>query len=203
MTKYLSVQQIEEIIGVIKLPVGFSIMSQDSYNEELIAQKIKKLNNPPELVAAAVNMAVVGYGNKKYGQFRMGENIVNIQQVFRNHSILFQNEQGALLKDDDLTPQRLCRFYRGFIRKYIESSNQSSYLWRKYSTRDETMKGICFRGAEYLDDLTEKESLYLLQTIQNMDSKLGTHIQDRIIRVFEAKGKKIPITTTIVKTSKI
>jgi hypothetical protein len=64
-------------------------------------------------------------------------------------------------------------------------------LWRKYSTRDKNFLHICFRGAEYLEDLKPDEAEYLLKTVNTMDSKLGTNISDRVIRVFEAKGMKI------------
>jgi hypothetical protein len=191
MAKYLSERQLLELIGEISLPPNFSTMSQDSYNETMVGEKIKKLKNPPELLASAVNLSLVGYGNKKLGQYRDGETIISIQQVCIKHGVLYQNEQGALLKENDLTPQRLCRFFRHHIRNHIIQTGQSSYLWRKYSTRDESMKSICFRGAEYLDDLTDNQAKYLLDTIKNMDNKLGTHIQERIIRVFEAKGYKV------------
>jgi len=191
MTKYLSEVQILEIIGEITLPLGFGLMSQDSYNEELIAKKISIMKNPPELAGAALNMAIVGYGNRRYGMFRIQNQVIPILDVFKKYGILYQNEQGAVLRDDDITPQRLCRFYRHFIRKYINETKFTSYLWRKYSTRDPNMMKICFRGAEYLEDLTQEEAIYLLNSVKNMDAKIGTHIQERVIRVFEAKGHKV------------
>jgi hypothetical protein len=190
MTKYLSEQQIQAIFGEYKLPNGFAIMSQDSYNEELIVKKINAMKNPPDLLGAAVNMSIVGFGNKRFGQFRVEETLVNIANVFRTFQVSFQNEQNATLKDDEITPQRLCRVFRHRIRNYIKETNQTSYLWRKYSTRDEKFKAVVFRGSEYLEDLTAPEASYLLETIQCMDSKLNTNIQDRVLRVYEARGQK-------------
>jgi hypothetical protein len=190
MAKYLTEKEIDEIIGICKLPENFSPMSQDSYNEELIAQKIKKLKNPPELLMATINMSIVGFGNQRYGNYRLGDQIINISQVFTTFNIKYNNAKNSLLKEDDITPQRLCRFYRHKIRRYIIDNNCQSYLWRKYSTRDKQFLHICFRGAEYLEDLKPEEAQYLLTTVKNMDSKLGTNISDRVVRVFEAKGLK-------------
>lgn len=191
MTKYLTEQEIDQIIGVSKIPAGFALMSQDSYNEELIASKIQKLKNPPELLMATINIAIVGFGNQRYGNYRLGDQIVNIAQVFTTFNIKYNNAKNSLLKEDDITPQRLCRFYRHKIRRYIMENSSQSYLWRKYSTREKEFLPICFRGAEYLEDLKPNEAKYLLDTVKNMDSKLNTNISDRVIRVLEAKGMKI------------
>jgi len=187
MTKYLSEKEITAIIGEIIFDKSFLPMSQDSYNEQLIAQKISKLN-PTELCYAAINMATIGYGNQKYGQFRLGENIITIQNLFQKYGIKFNNAKSALLKEDDITAQRLCRFYRYQIRKYIIDFKIDTYLYRKYTDRNTKYKHICFRGAEYLDDLTREEQEYLLGAVSNMDEKLGTNIKERVIRVFEAKN---------------
>jgi len=69
---------------------------------------------------------------------------------------------------------------------------QSSYLFRKYSLGDEKFRTICFRGAEYLDDLNDSENAYLIASVRQLDSQLGTNIIDRVTRVIEAK-KQISI----------
>jgi hypothetical protein len=187
MTKYLSEQEIDQIIGEIIIDKDFHTMSQDSYNEELIANKIAKLDKK-ELLYCAINMATVGYGNQKYGLFRRGDNIINIQMIFQKNNIKFNNPRSTMLKEDDLTANRLCRFFRHKIRHYIASNNIDTYIWRKYSTRDKKFKHICFRGAEYLEDLNPEEARYLLKSIKNMDAKLNINVSERIIRVFDAKG---------------
>jgi len=136
-------------------------------------------------------MSLVGYGNKRFGSFRTGENIVQLVTIFKKYNILFQNEAGALLKEDDLTPGRLCRLFRYQIRDFIRKTNQPAYLWRKYSDRNPKFKDICFRGSEYIDELTIEEMNYLIQTTKNLDNKRGTLISERLIRVFEAKGHNI------------
>jgi len=189
MTKYLTEQEIDSVIGDIIFDKEFSTMSQDSYNEHLIAKKILTLN-PKELCYAAINMSVVGFGNQKYGQYRYGDNIINIQSLFQKYGIKYNNQRSAILKDDDITAGRLCRFFRHKTRKYIYSNNIDTYMWRKYSTRDRKFRHICFRGAEYLEDLSPDEATYLLDTIHEMDKKNGTNISERVIRVFDAKNTK-------------
>jgi len=187
MAKYLTEEEIDKIIGIIVYDKDFHPMSQDSYNEEAIALKIAKLESQ-ELLHCAINMSTVGFGNQKYGLYRKGEVIINIQLVFQKNNIKFNNPRGALLKEDDLTANRLCRFFRHKVKTYIAQNNIETYLWRKYSTRDKNFRHICFRGAEYLEDLNVDEATYLLETIKKMDSKLGINVSERVIRVFDAKG---------------
>jgi len=191
MAKYLTEKEIDEIIGTSILPENFQPMSQDSYNEQMIANKISKLKNPPELLMSTINMCVVGYGNQRYGNYRVGEQVINISQVFNSYGIKYNNAKSSILKEDELTPQRLCRFYRHKTQTYILKNGIQTYLWRKYSTRDKEYLHICFRGAEYLD-LSPLEAKYLLQTIRKMDEKLNSTVAERVLRVFEAKGIQIP-----------
>jgi len=138
-------------------------------------------------------MAIIGFGNKRYGNFRVKDEIYDIRILFDKTGVLYRNPISALLKEDDLTPNRLCRFFRYEIWDYIKKTKIVTYLFRKYSTHDKNYFDICFRGAEYLDELTEDQLTYLLQTTQNMDSKLNTRISERVRRVNEAKGKLKPI----------
>jgi hypothetical protein len=193
MAKYLTQQQIQDIIGVLKLPEGFALMSQDSYNEEQIASKIAKSGGQNDLFMAALNMSIVGYGNQKYGNYRINDQIINISQVFVKYGVKYNNNKMAILKDDEITPQRLCRFYRHATRQHIYTTKSQPYLWRKYSSRDARFMHICFRGAEYLDDLSLEEASYLLLTVKQMDARLNTNISERVIRVFEAKNTKFKI----------
>jgi len=199
MAKYLSEDQITALLGEVQVPENFMPMSQDSYNEALIASKIQKMKSPVDLLMASINMAIVGYGNQKYGNYRQGDDVVNLTKVFVSYNIKFNNPKSALLRDDDLTPQRLCRFYRFHIRKYILQSRSQSYLFRKYSDRNPDFSHICFRGAEYIEDLSVEQASYLLNATLNMDAKLGTNISERVIRVFEAKGTVFKKPILVVK----
>lgn len=192
MTKYLTEVEIFQLVGILDLPDEFSLMSQDSYNEEAIAKKILLLQNPKELQMCALNMAIVGYGNQRYGQFRLGEDILSIQNIMNKYQVKYNNPRNSLLKEDELTPQRLLRFYRFHIQKYILKTKSESYLWRKYSDHNREMRHICFRGAEYLNNMSPGEAQYYLDSVINLDLALGTRIQDRVLRVYQARGQRLP-----------
>jgi len=187
MNKYLTELEIDAIIGEVNLSPGYSTMSQDSYNETLIAEAILKTEKVNELLECTINLAVVGFGNKKYGNYRINDQIIDIATVLRNNGVKLNNASGAQLKEDDLTPNRLCRFFRHKIRKYLTNTKVSSYIFRKYTTRDVQYANICFRGAEYLEDLSIDQFNYLLSATGRLDAKLGTNVSERIRRVHEAK----------------
>jgi len=186
MTKYLTQKELMNVVGDIET-TNFSPLSTDSYNETAIADKFKSLGSPKELLYCAINFAIVGYGNKKYGNFKFKDQIMAISEIMKKFGVKMDNPKGALLSENDLTPQRLCRFFRYHIKSYIEQTKYQSYLFRKYSEKNSKYLSITFRGAEYIDELTPEESAYLLQSTRNLDTALGTSISDRLIRVFEAK----------------
>jgi hypothetical protein len=189
MNKYLNYDEIKALIGEIIIDKNFSTMSQDSYNETLIGQKIVETGKSSELCMAAINLAVIGYGNQKYGTYRFGSSIIDIAQLFKSCGVRFNLPINSLLREDELTPQRLCRFFRYNIREYIEINKVATYLWRKYSHRDAQFNSTLFRGAEYLDDLSEDQINELLFCYETMDNRLNTRITDRVTRILEAKGK--------------
>jgi len=187
MAKYLTADQITAIIGEIIFDKSFATMSQDSYNEELIARKIQLLG-PTELCYAATNMSLVGFGNQKYGQFRLGDSIIDIKILFQKYNIKINNPRSSILKEDDLTANRLCRFFRYEIQNFIKKNNTDSYMWRKYTNRNPQFKHVVFRGAEYLDGLSIEEADYLLGAVKTMDSKLNINVAERVCRIFDAKN---------------
>lgn len=200
MNKYLTETEITAIIGTVEVSEGFMLMSQDSYNEELIAKKINLSRDKNELFQCTLNMSLVGFGNKRYGTYRQGDQIIDIGTTLRNHGVKLNNPQSAQLKEDDITPQRLCRFFRYHIRDFIRKNDVSSYLFRKYTDRNLKYREIVFRGAEYLDDLQDDEFNYLLEATKNLDNRLGTNISERVIRINEAKKGVFYNTLTPKKT---
>jgi len=127
------------------------------------------LGNPPELAAMAVNMSLVGFGNKRYGAYKTKDGQIDIKNTFGRYRVLHDNPTGAGLKEDDLTPNRLCRFYRYTTQKFIQETGQTSFLWRKYSPREDRMRDTCFRGGEYLETLTSKITM---EGLKNMINKI-------------------------------
>jgi len=157
MNKYQSEQEIYSFIGDLQVEEGFSTMSQDSYNEEAIGKSIKETHMEVPLFECALNIAIVGTGNKKLGNYRINNNLIDIKTIFNKANVNYQSAPNSVLKENELTPNRLCRYFRHHIKKYIETNKCQTYLYRKYSNHNKDYFSICFRGAEYLDDLNSNQ----------------------------------------------
>jgi hypothetical protein len=188
---YLNKEQIHNLLGEPHTH-GLTLVSTDSYNEELIAEKIKSFGTEARdiLFEATLNNAIIGYGQKNFGVVKIEDKYLEIHDIYQKYGIIMNNPPGSTLAEDDLTPNRLMRFFRYDIRDWIKNNKQGSYLWRKYSMRDPDMMSTCFRGAEYLEDLTQQQADYLIETVQNLDRSLGTNVVDRVIRAYDARGQK-------------
>jgi len=186
--KYLSSEDISNLMGIMKPDLSFVPMSQDSYNETAVIQAIMATGKKEELLMAAINLGVIGFGNRRYGQFKCKDKLVEIAVLLAAAGVKFGLTKDAKLTEGDLTPQRLCRAFRNHIKAYLEESKWESYIYRKYSTHEVRYASILFRGAEYLDDLKKDEVDYILETYEAMDTKTGLNLSDRILRIFQAKG---------------
>jgi len=188
LSKYLAKKDIDDFLGEVKVDPTFVPMSQDSYNEKAILKAILDSGKKGDLLMAAINLACIGYGNRKYGQFKLQDKLIEIAILLAAAGVKYGLTKDAKLLESDLTPQRLCRAFRHHIKAYIEETRLESYIYRKYSTHEAKYMSILFRGSEYLDDLQKDEVDYILQTYEAMDNKTGFNLSDRIIRVFQAKG---------------
>lgn len=186
--KYLSEKEITAILGEIILDEKFVPMSQDTYNETAVLEAIHATGKVAGLAMAAVNMACVGYGNKKFGIFKYNNVVQDIATLLNECGVKINLGKDAKITERDLTPQRICRAFRTYIRKYIVENKFETYLFRKYSTHDPSFAHLCFRGAEYLDDLKKPDCDFLLLLYAKLDADKGTNISERIRRVFQAKG---------------
>jgi len=186
--KYLNNEEFLAIVGEIIIDKRFSVMSQDSYNETAVSNTIRQTGRVQELCQAAINMATIGYGNKKYGAYKFGDQVCDILALMNACNVKTHLEKDAKLKEEELTPQRLCRAFRNQIRAYILETKLETYQFRKYSDHNPRFFHLMFRGAEYLDDLNPEECHYMLSVYNNMDASLNTNISDRVTRVFQAKG---------------
>jgi hypothetical protein len=192
--QYLNKEQIHNLLGEPHAE-GLTLVSTESYNEELIAEKIKSFGPQARdlLFDATLNNAIIGYGQKNFGVVKIEDKFLEIHDIYKKYNVLMNLPQGANLGEDELTPNRLMRFFRYDIRDWINKNNTGSYLWRKYSRKDPGMMPICFRGAEYLEDLTPQQADYLIETVMNMDRTLGTNMIDRVWRSFDARGQQYTI----------
>jgi len=190
MTRYLKEPGIDAIIGEIDLDASFELMSMDSYNETKILQAIEAGGHKKELLMCTLIASLIGVGNRKYGNFKLGGKIVECSTVLAAYDVKIGLTKDSKLSESDLTIQRLCRVFRYKIKKYlIKNVEAESYLFRKYTDQDNKFRTICFRGSEYLDDLTKEQVDYILQMYETMSSKIGLDLTDKMTRIFIASGK--------------
>jgi hypothetical protein len=194
LSKYLDKNAIELYMGALNIEPTFQPMSQDSYNERAVLKTILDTRRALELLYAAINMGCIGFGDKKYGNFKVNGKVVDIAVLLRECNVKLGIGKDAKLEEGDLTPGRLCRAFRYYIRDYVNEHDFETYLYRNYSDRNPKFRGVLFRGAEYLDDLSKDEIDAIIDAHQRLDLKRQTNITDRVNRIFAAKGtNKAPV----------
>jgi len=184
--QYLTGDEIQKLIGDIDIS-DMELVRMDSYSDADIFKTIKKTGLQKELLCSAVQTAIVGMGNKKYGSVSVKGQLVDIEKLYKQADVKVKLELNATINPGDLTGRRLQRFFRKQISDYIKKTGVASYLWRKYSTHDDNYRHLVFPGAEHLVD-TDDSIRYLLQTYSELDKRLNTRISERIGRVLNARG---------------
>jgi len=184
--QYLTGDEIQRLLGDIDLG-DMELVRMDSYSDSDIFVSVKKTGMQKELLCSAVQTAVVGMGNKKYGAVSVKGSMVDIENLYKKCDVKVKLELGAVLQPGELTGRRLQRFFRKQISEYIRTTGTASYLWRKYSTHDERYKHLVFPGAEHLVE-TQDSIQYLFETYRELDKRLNTKISERIERVLNARG---------------
>jgi len=184
--QYLSQEQLKEIINVSDFE-DLKVISRDSYSDMEICKTIQKKKAMKPLLYCAIQTAIVGYGNKTYGEFELNGEKVDVKALFKEFGVKDELQQSARLELGDLTPRRLQRFFRVQIREFLEQNKEvSPYLWKKYSDHNDAYRTISFPGAESLVE-DQKEALYLLKIYSELDSRLGVNITERLKRVLFAR----------------
>jgi len=139
------------------------------------------------LLYCAIQTAIVGYGNKTYGEFELDGEKIDVKALYKEFGVKDELLQSARLELGDLTPRRLQRFFRVQIKLFLEQNqNISPYLWKKYSNHEEQFRTVTFPGAESLVN-TKAEAIFLIQTYEELDARLGTNIKERVKRVLFAR----------------
>jgi len=189
--QYLTGLEIKKHFDYIDLS-GFELTRMDSYSDDAIMKKIKETKKEKELLCSAIQTAIVGMGNKKYGAVSIAGQMIDIESLYKECDVKINLNLNTVLQPGDLTGRRLQRFFRQQISEFIKEKGTASYLWRKYSDHNNDYKHLVFPGAEHLV-AEEDERLYLLSVYESLDLKLNTKISERIQRVYEARGfyKKI------------
>jgi len=140
------------------------------------------------LLKCAIHISVIGSGNRTYGMIRDKTNtVLEIKNVFLKYGVLYNKNISEKYEKNALSARRLVRLFRYHIQRFIIENKRPSYLWLKYSNRDEKMISICFAGGEHLVE-TKEEAAYLLETYRNLDSIMKTKFEKRLERVFIARG---------------
>jgi hypothetical protein len=190
--QYLSQDQLKEIINVADFE-ELKVISRDSYSDMEICNTIKKKKAMKPLLYCAIQTAVVGYGNKTYGEFELNGEKIDVKALYKEFGVKDELQQSARLELGDLTPRRLQRFFRVQIQMFLEQNESvSPYLWKKYSSHDNKYRTVSFPGAESLIEKHD-DALYLIEVYKELDARLGTNIQERVKRVLFAR-KIISVT---------
>lgn len=175
------------------------LISADSYNEEELLKNFNSIEKIGQelLIKCAIHIAIIGAGNRTYGSIRIGNDIVEIKTIFTKYKIAHNQNINEKYAKNTLSARRLIRLLRFHIQKFILLNKRPSYLWTKYSDRDNNMISICFPGGEHLIE-TQEQAAYLMNTYKNLDLALGTGFYKRLERVFIARGLIKP--TTLLQT---
>jgi hypothetical protein len=184
--QYLSKEQLKEIINVSDFE-DLKVVSRDSYSDMEICKTIQRKKAMKPLLYCAIQTAIVGYGNKTYGEFELHGEKVDVKSLFKEFGVKDELQQSARLELGDLTPRRLQRFFRVQIKEFLEQNKEvSPYLWKKYSDHNDKHRTISFPGAESLVE-DQSDALYLLKIYEELDSRLGVNITERLKRVLFAR----------------
>lgn len=166
-----------------------SLIKQDNYDERKIYSKYKSFpkDTQEKLAKAALHISLIGAGNHTFGKIIHDDETIEITYLFEMNSIKYNQKVGEDMLEDDLSARRLCRLLRYFIQEYIIEHGIYSYLWFKYSRKDQRYIPYCFPGSEYL--VKEKDQAeYLFETYKKMDETLGTNFCKRLERIFLARS---------------
>lgn len=167
---------------------SFETIVTDSYSDAEIAKAIKSTGLTNELMCCAIQMSIVGFGNKSYGSMKYKGEIFSLEYVFRSAGVRTDLNLNSAIGSDVLTPRRLQRFFRYATKLYLErNKSASSYLFRKYTNSNGAYRTIVFPGAESCVTKAD-EAKYLLESYKNLDRRNKTKISERIARVLVARS---------------
>jgi len=192
--QYLNREILLQNIGILELSTN-DLISGDTYNETKILETYNKYSKEDRILLykSAIQLAIIGYGQKNYGAIRIdNEHVISLVEVFNKLHVKYNEKLNAKYEEGELSVRRLLRFFRYQIVEFIRNSKRPSYLWLKYSTKDLKYMLICFPGAEHLVE-TKDEAIYLLNTYKTLDDLMKTGFVLRLKRVFIARKIFTPL----------
>jgi hypothetical protein len=170
-----------------------TLVSQDNYDETKIYEAIKEIDLKT-CGGVALQLSIVGSGNKTYGVVVIDKKEIDILEFFNKNQIIWNSKFGDKLEPNTLTPRRLIRFYRYLIQDYlVKNPTKTTYLYRKYCPeKNDLLRVWIFPGAEHLLEPKHENIDSILRnfihTYVILDERLGTRILDRIKRILYARG---------------
>jgi len=187
MEQYLSNDKLKELVNVTDY-AEFKPISTDSYSDIEVFKTLRSKGGMEILLYCAIQTAVIGFGNKVFGEFMYKGEKIDVKTIYREYSVRDDLSLNSKIEPGELTPRRLQRFFRAQIHDYlVKNPDVNPYLWKKYSKLDTRFRAYTFPGAESL--IEDKEcALYLLETYKHLDERLDTFISERVRRVFMARN---------------
>jgi hypothetical protein len=164
-------------------------VTQTTYDEKAVVSKIMATGEQKLLQGIAIQLAIVGWGNKTYGSVKIEGSEYDIKSVFDRFGFKHTLSESEKLEEDDVTPSRLVRVFRFHIKKFMSSANKTSYLYNKYLI-DKSQPGNKFEIFPFSESLvkTSNEIKMLRAAYTEMDRRLGTGFLSRCDRVLVARG---------------
>jgi len=164
------------------------LQTKDSYSDEAVLKSLNETGDVRTMAICALQTSLVGSGNKSFGTFKIGNTEMSVEDVYKAKGVKMNALLSDKLEPGDLTPRRLHRIFRYTIRTYLEEHIEaSSYLWKKYSDKDEKYRTICYPGSEHLIE-SKEEAAYILAVYKELDERRMSNISERVLRILSARG---------------
>jgi hypothetical protein len=186
MTYFENIEQTGLLIDFLDFDIV--TVSSSSYDEDAIRQTIEQSGKEKQLLAAAIQLATVGWGKGNYGVVKVDGGDLSLEDLFVQANVYYGNDEGAALDPGDLTPKRLCRFYRFHITQWLKEKKLQSYLVRKYGSRlSRKFYFVIFPGAEYFVT-SDDHCKALVDCYASLDSRCHTNFVPRILSIYKSRG---------------
>jgi len=193
--QYFNREDLEKYFDIKIKIKNEDLISSDTYNETLLKESLEKLGEEAKelLFVCALHVSIIGSGNKTYGSIRYKDKVYEIKEVLTRYHVVYNKNINEKYEKSLLSIRRLIRMFRAQIQKWIVENNRPSYLWSKYSIKDEAMIPWCFPGSEHLVE-TKEQAIYLFETYKKLDQSGSTNFRRRLERVFISRNVVDPIT---------
>jgi len=128
--QYYESEDLIKIIPFLDINVS-DLGSTDTYNEDKLLKKYFQLDKEGQnlVYKAAIQLAVVGYGNKNYGFIRKNDkDIILLEDIFKRYNIKYNEKINIKFNDDDLSVRRILRLFRSHIKKFIVEKKRNHLI---------------------------------------------------------------------------